>query len=85
MRILTKHERRVLACVPESTRAAFANSGRVKRAAANTHVYQMQTVDAVWLRLKSSGLIEETVGFCRRTPIGDAALEPQSVPQEVGV
>ena len=85
MRILTKPERAVLAEVPESTRAAFANSARVQQAAAGKHKYQPTTVQVVWLRLKSSGLIEETVGFCRRTPIGDAALEPQSVPQEVGV
>ncbi|HBA72777.1 MAG TPA: hypothetical protein DCZ63_11515 [Geobacter sp.] len=79
MRTLTRPESAVLACVPESTRAAFMRSGTVKQGAADRHKYHPATVEAVWLRLIASGLIEETVGFCRRTADGDMALEPQGI------
>ncbi len=76
MRQFTKPEVKILAMIPESTRVAFANSDRLKRQIQDALNVSRETVDVYWHIFKDNGLIEETHGFCRRTPDGDAALLP---------
>ena len=75
MRPLTRCETSVLLEVPHSQRVAFVRLSTVKKILIDSRGIKPQTVDAIWVLLKSCGLIEETVGFCRRTPGGDAALQ----------